>query len=96
MIYHYNLKMVHSGDRTELYHYQLAQQRGNQARNQNGRKGNANVETDKQKNRRQVLNTARNNIIRLVNSNKDLLSFITLTYAENMKDLSQSKADLHK
>ena len=58
--------MVHSGDRTELYHYQLAQQRGNQARNQNGRKGNANVETDKQKNRRQVLNTARNNIIRLV------------------------------
>lgn len=96
MIYHYNLKMVHSGDRTELYHYQLAQQRGNQARNQNGRKGNANVETDKQKNRRQVLNAARNNIIRLVNSNKDLLSFITLTYAENMKDLSQSKADLHK
>ena len=88
--------MVHSGDRTELYHYQLAQQRGNQARNQNGRKGNANVETDKQKNRRQVLNAARNNIIRLVNSNKDLLSFITLTYAENMKDLSQSKADLHK
>ena len=96
MTYHYNLKMVHSGNRTELYHYQLAQQRGNQARNQNGRKGNANVETDKQKNRRQVLNTARNNIIRLVNSNKDLLSFITLTYAENMKDLSQSKADLHK
>ena len=96
MTYHYNLKLVHSGDRTELYHYQLAQQRGNPARNEKGRKGNQDGTTDKNKNRRQVLNAARNNIIRLVNSNKDLLSFITLTYAENMKDLSQSKADLHK
>ena len=96
MTYHYNLKLVHSGDRTELYHYQLAQQRGNPARNEKGRKGNQDGTTDKNKNRRQVLNAARNNIIRLVNSNKDLLSFITLTYAENMKDLSKSKADLHK
>lgn len=96
MSYYYNFKAVYSGKRLETYHYSLAQERGYEARNKNGRKGKSESTKDKEKNRREVLNRARNKIIRLINCNEDLETFITLTYAENMQDLGKSKEDINR
>ncbi len=95
MSYYYNLKFVQSGDRLEVYHYSLAQEREFEGKNPKGRKGKAEGEK-KMKNRREVLNRARNQIIRLVNCNPEMNIFISLTYAENMQDLEASKEHLHK
>ena len=92
----YNIKLVECGNRLELYHYAvpILEDRIN---NTEGRKGkHAESERDKAGNRRKVLNKARNQIIRLANCNQDMTSFVTLTYADNMQDLKQSKKDLEK
>ena len=91
---YFNLKVIQSGDRIEIYKYSIANKKGFEGKNKTGRKGKGMA--DKEKNRREVLNRARNNIIRLVNCNPDLMTFITLTYKKNMKDLKQSKADLNE
>jgi hypothetical protein len=91
---YYNLKAIRSGDRLEVYKYSKAQERGFEGKNKAGRKGKG--KADKERNRREVLNKARNQIIRLVNCNPDLMTFISLTYRENMKDIKASKADLNK
>ena len=89
----YNIKFVQSRDRLEVYRYGLPQvigRKGNNQSGRNGKGGGAKVE----KNRRETLNKARNQIIRLVNCNPDLTTFISLTYKENMQDISLSKVDL--
>lgn len=91
-----NLKIIESGDRLEVYKYSRAYEIGLPSNNDTGRKGKGKKEPDKEKNRRETLIKARNNIVRLVNCNPDLLTFITFTYKENMQDITQSKADLKK
>lgn len=91
---YFNLKVIQSGDRVEVYKYSKAQEKGFEGKNKTGRKGKGMADTVK--NRREVLNKSRNNIIRLVNCNPDLMTFISLTYKENMQDLPSSKVHLNK
>lgn len=88
----YNLKEIQSGDRVEIYKYTVAQEYGFEGNNKTGRKGKGKAKVEK--NRRETLYKARNNIIRMVNCNPDLTTFITLTYAENMQNLQLSKYHL--
>ena len=89
----YNLKFIQSGNRLEVYRYSIPQTLG-ESNNNAGRKGKSDKPKKTEKNRREVLYKARNNIIRLANCNPDLCTFITLTYANKMQDIKQSKADL--
>lgn len=89
-----NLKTITSGDRIEVYKYSKAFMKGHEGKNKVGRKGKG--VANKKKNRREVLNRARNKIIRLVNCNPDLKTFISLTYKENMQDLKASKEHLNE
>lgn len=90
---HYNVKAIQSGDRMEIYKYSVAQQFGT-TNNETGRKGKGRM-TKVEKNRKETLNRARNNIIRLVNCNPDLTTFISLTYKQNMQNLRLSKEHLN-
>lgn len=92
----YNLKIIESNDRLEVYRYNapILQEHCN---NRDGRKGKVERSERKvEKNRKETLNNARNEIIRLVNCNPDLQTFVTLTYKENMQDIKLSKVDLAK
>lgn len=92
----YNIKTVKCNDRIEVYKYSRAITEG-RTNNVKGRTGKHDIEDRKtEKNRKETLNKARNEIIRLVKCNQDMTTFITLTYAENMKDIKQSKDDLSK
>ena len=95
----YNLKIIKSKDRLEVYKYQLPQREGIEARNKDGRKGKsgegASDEEAKIINRKKVLYKARNKIIRLIYCNP-MSTFITLTYKETPKDLKQSKEQLKR
>ena len=92
----YNVKFVECNNRLEVYRYDAPIIIG-KTNNKNGRKGIHDMEYRKiEKNRKETLNKARNEIIRLSQCNPDLSTFITLTYAENMKDIRQSKIDLCK
>ena len=92
----YNTKFIQSGDRLEIYKYRGYVRTGGGSRNTEGRRGKKDIpEEEKEKNRlisrSRNLNNAKNNIVRIVNCNKDLISFITITYKENMQDLRKSK-----
>ena len=92
----YNVKIIHSGQRCEIYKYKRAIMQGREVMNKYGRKGNDQITEKKtEQNRREVLNRARNKIIRLISCNEDMQTFITLTYRDNMQDLSTSKEHLH-
>lgn len=90
----YNSKVYISGKRIEIYRYNSYQAIGKEGNNKEGRTGKG-TGCSKEKNRKVTLNRARNNIIRLANSNPDLTTFITLTYKENFKDLKKSKSHLN-
>lgn len=91
--YYFNLKAIECGNRIELYKYSIAQEKGFEGYNKTGRKGKGMARVEK--NRKETLNRARNNIIRLVNCNPDLTTFISLTYKENMQNLRLSKTHLN-
>lgn len=90
----YNLKLIKSGNRLELYkinNYAVTQDK--ESNNKQGRKGKNQVpeeqkQVNSKKRRKETLINARNNIIRLIKSNEDMETFITLTYAKesNYKD----------
>ena len=93
----YNLKVIKSNNRLEVYKYQMPQREGIKGHNNNGRKGSSgngslNKEA-KEVNRKKVLYRARNEIIRLIFCNP-MSTFITLTYKDVPDDLKQSKLDL--
>lgn len=92
--HYFNLKTIQSGNRIEVYKYSKANEKGFAGRNKTGRKGKG--VANKEQNRKIVLIRARNKIIRLINSNPDMMTFISLTYKENMKDIQKSKADLNQ
>lgn len=95
----YNLKIIKSNDRLEVYKYQMPQREGIEARNKDGRRGKngegASDKNDKKENRKKVLYRARNKIIRLIYCNP-MSTFITLTYKDIPKDLKQSKEHLKR
>ncbi|MGL5765254.1 MAG: rolling circle replication-associated protein [Sarcina sp.] len=102
----YNLKIISSGtDRIEIYkvnNYSII--RGGESKNKSGRRGDIdqsiteieNIEKKElsEKNRKLTLNAARNNIVRLVSSNPDMITFITLTFAVE-SDYKESKKYLN-
>ena len=95
----YNLKIVKSGKRLEVFKYSLPIKNGIESKNKNGRKGKSEISDEQKKlnkenRRKQTLYNSRNNIIRLISSNQDLQMFITLTYKENIQDISLSKKHL--
>ena len=91
----YNLKIVRSGDRTELYKYNSFLKVGTECNNKNGRKSEEVTNENKIINKRVNLNRSRNKIIRLCSCNKDLNTFITLTYRDNFQDFKKSKYHLN-
>ena len=96
----YTTKTIESGKRLEVYKYSYPITKGRESNNKEGRKGKEEIseeqkKANKEQKRKQTLYNARNNIIRLIASNEeDLRTFITLTYAENMQDIKQSRKDL--
>ena len=91
----YNLKIIRSGNRVELYKYNSFLKIGSECTNKNGRKSDEATNERKIINKRLNLNRSRNKIIRLCSSNKDLTTFITLTYKENFHDFKKSKYHLN-
>lgn len=91
----YNLKIVRSEDRIELYKYKSFLKIGSECNNKNGRKSDEITKEKKIINKKVNLNRSRNKIIRLYSCNKDLTTFITLTYRENFQDFKRSKYHLN-
>lgn len=93
----YNLKIISSGsNRIELYKVSnyLIRKNG-KSNNKQGRRGKDELESNKKienskRNRKTTLTNTRNNIIRLIKSNSDMNTFITLTFA-NEVDYKESK-----
>lgn len=93
----YNLKIISSGsNRIELYKVSnyLIKKNG-KSNNKQGRRGkdeltNEEKQINTKKNRKSTLISTRNNIIRLIKSNDDMNTFITLTFAEKT-DYKESK-----
>lgn len=97
----YNLKIIKSGDsRIEIYkvsNYAIKTQV--KSNNSTGRSGKETVskkekEENKKRARKTTLTTTRNNIIRLLKSNPDMNTFITLTFKNNV-DYKESKKILN-
>ena len=91
----YNLKIVRSGDRMELYKYKSFLKVNGECNNKNGRKSDEVTNEKKIINKKLNLNRSRNKIIRLCSCNKDLTTFITLTYKDNFQDFKKSKYHLN-
>ena len=99
----YNLKFVLSGsDRIEIYkanNYSIITKGEGNSNNEDGRAGKEDLEQEqKEENtvraRGTSLINARNNIIRLIKTNKDMTTFITLTF-EEVTDYKESKKYLN-
>ncbi len=97
----YNLKIIKSGsNRIELYKVSNYLIRKNkESNNKKGRCGKEEVKEDEKiknskRNRKTTLINTRNNIIRLIKSNDDMKTFITLTF-KNEVDYKESKVLLN-
>lgn len=98
----YNLKVIKSGKRIEIYkinNYVIDQGE----KHEGAKIIEGIIKSDKQqekkekqtnKDRRATLNNARNNIIRLIKANDDMNTFITLTFAKE-QDYKESKKSLN-
>ena len=93
----YNLKIISSGsNRIELYkvsNYLI--RKSGESNNKQGRRGKEELSVDEKvetskRNRKTTLTNTRNNIIRLIKSNEDMKTFITLTF-EKETDYKESK-----
>lgn len=93
----YNLKIISCDKRLELYKYM--NYRVKEGYKSTGRRGNDDLdkyekEINSKRSRKDTLNKARNNIVRLIKCNPDMTTFITLTY-KHEKDYKESKKDLN-
>lgn len=98
----YNLKIIRSGNRLEIYKFNdyvvkfkddFVQTDENILDLPELRESKDNKYFQDKK-RKETLNVARNNIIRLIQSNSDMMTFITLTFAEE-QDFKESKKSLN-
>lgn len=100
----YNLKIIKSGNRLEIYkvnNYIINQSKIDEGykiidklleqEQQQDKQGN---KKDSRQNRKDTLNKSRNNIIRLIKSNNDMQTFITLTFSKE-QDYKESKKSLN-
>ncbi|MFU7517647.1 hypothetical protein [Clostridium sp. HCS.1] len=98
----YNLKIIKSGKRIEIYkinNYVIDQGEKHEGAKiiegiLKGDKPKAKKEKQSKKARKETLNNARNNIIRLVKANDDMNTFITLTFSKE-QDYKESKKSLN-
>lgn len=90
----YNFKIIESNNRVEVYAVNGTISTGGECKNRNGRSGSSGKTKGSKSRRKQTLNEARNNIIRLVSCNSDMKVFCTLTYKENMQDIKKSRKQL--
>ncbi|MBU5453879.1 rolling circle replication-associated protein [Caproiciproducens sp. MSJ-32] len=105
----YNLKVIKSGDRLEIFkinNYVINESKKDEGykrieklleeSNEEDKKKDENKGAikDKKENRKDTLNKARNNIIRLIKANSDMNTFITLTFAKE-QDYKESKKSLN-
>ena len=89
----YQVKYVVSGSVIERYTYEKNQFVGFEPKNKNGKNSNG-LKSDE--NRGVSLGRARKIIMRTINSNSCLNKFLTLTFAENVKDLDYSNDEFKK
>ena len=94
-LYHYDGKVVKSGDVIEIYKYEKGVFKG--GINKSGRAGNGSItDEEKEKNRKVVLTRARRNLRRIINSNINqwgdgvTSKFVTLTFKDNVTDLDEA------
>ena len=98
----YNLKIIKSGDRVEIYkinNYVIDQGEKHEGTKiiegiLKSDKQQEKKEKQSRKDRKATLNNARNNIIRLIKANDDMNTFITLTFAKE-QDYKESKKSLN-
>lgn len=101
-MFSYNLKIIESGSRLEIYKikdYAIVERGENNSTNKTGRRGKSELdkktkEENTERARESNLNNTRNKIIRLIKSNADLITFITLTYKKEV-DYKDSKKHLN-
>lgn len=97
----YNKKIIVSGDIYEVYEYENSIIEGytDTKKSSKGRQSVANEEC-KIENREKVLNRARTDLRRIINSNIGMYGqtdkFMTLTFAENMTDLKSANYEFKK
>lgn len=94
----YKSKIVISGPIVEIYKYELPVINGFKidSRDKIGRSGEASEE-QRIVNREKVLNRARRDLRRLVNTNiKDISKFVTLTFSENIQDFEVANYEFKK
>lgn len=92
----YHRRLIRSGNVVEVYDYEKPVFEGSQ----NARKGRANeaytsAET-KRENRAKTASRARATVRRMVNANPQLNKFLTLTFAENVTDITRAHYELEK
>ena len=99
--YHYDGKLVKSGNVIEIYKYEKGLFKGGV--NKMGRAGNGSTtEDEKEKNREVSLFRARRNLRRIVNANvnqwgDDVTSkFLTLTFKDNVNDLDKANYEFRQ
>lgn len=99
----YNLKIIRSGKRIEIYkinNYLIPESKKDEGYKivenllEKDNKEDKGLKKDKREVRKETLNKARNNIIRLIKSNDDMTTFITLTFAKE-QDFKESKKNLN-
>ena len=100
-IYHFDGKVVKSGDVIEIYRYEKGVFKG--FINENGRAGNGFItDEQKEKNRELSVMRARRDLRRIVNANigqwgDDVTSkFLTLTFRDNVKDLDSANYEFRQ
>lgn len=96
-IYHYDCKVIVSGDIVEVFEYSKGVFKGF-VNNGSGRRESEDItEEEKVKNREKSLNRARKEFMRTVNANVGCYGemkpkFVTFTFAENVKDLNEANS----
>lgn len=93
----YRQKVIIAGGHTEAYTYENAIRTGHTHKHRHIKKRRPNIsdELKPATSLKDSLSRTRQQITRLVNSNPQLCLFVTLTYAENMCDLTTTNADFH-
>lgn len=89
----YNLKIISSGDRIEIYkmnHYTARTDFARTAEGEEVEKMEYEHREQSMKDRKATLNKARNSIVRLIKANPDMTTFITLTFSK-VPDYKKSK-----
>ena len=95
----YGTKVIQSGKVIEVYEYKNPVKNGYTG-GKGGRKKSSDVATnqeEKEINREKVLNRARRDLRRIVNSNvQDYSKFLTLTFADNVQDIEWANNEFKK